>query len=320
MQPQRQQQPPPQRERRSMLGAVTTGRIERPIRVMMFGTEGVGKSTFAANAPAPIFLGAEDGTSELDVTRLPELRCWNDALDAVHELTTARHDYKTLVIDTLDWLEPLCWEHVCKEGGEASIEGFGYGKGYTAALDQWRVFLAALERMRNAKSMHVIALAHSWIKPFKNPEGDDFDRYELKLHAKAGGLIKEWCDAVLFARFETFTDKDGKTKRVRGVSSGARVIHTTRTAAYDAKNRYDLPDTMPLDWNAFAEAVKSAAPADAKTLLARIEKLLEAVTDEALKATVRETVSNANGNASALNKIADRLAAKINITAMEQGQ
>lgn len=315
---QRQGAAPPKREKRNMLGNVTKGRVEKPVRVMMYGTEGVGKSTFAAGAPSPIFLGSEDGTAELDVARLPSLDRWEDALDAIEDLTNKDHDHKTLVIDTLDWLEPFCWEYVCRMGGESSIEGFGYGKGYVAALDQWRVLLSALERMRDKKSMNLVLLAHSWIKPFKNPEGDDYDRYELKLHAKAGGLVKEWCDAVLFARHEEFVDKDGRTKRVRGVSTGARVIRSTRTAAYDAKNRYGLPDSLPLEWEAFAEAARAATPADPKVLLARIENMLSPLdNDDDLREKTAKGVEWAAGDAGRLAKVADKLALLINIKEKE---
>lgn len=316
--PSRVTQPVPAQMPRTMtLASVKRGRVEKPPRLLLWGVEGVGKSSFAANAPAPIFLAAEDGTAQLDVARFPEPRRWQDALDAVDELTASSHEFRTLVVDTLDWLEPLCWAHVCEKAGLNSVEEAGYGKGYVAALDLWRVFLASLERMRSAKNMGVILLAHSWIKPFKNPEADDYDRFELKLHNKAGGLMKEWCDAVLFARFETFTDKDSKTKRVRGVSTGARVMHTVRTAAYDAKNRYDLPESMPLDYSAFAEAVTARQPADPARLLERIYALLEHA-DEALRAKVQETVAAAAGNAAQLARIADRLAARVNIKAQEQ--
>jgi len=284
------------------------------MRVLLYGTEGIGKSTFAAAAPSPIFLASEDGTAELDVARFPPPRVWTDVLDAIAELTTGEHEYRTLVIDTLDWLEPICWAHVVEQARDPkikSIEGFGYGKGYQAALDAWRVFLAALEHLRNVRGMHVIMVAHAWIKPFANPEGDSYDRYELKLNAKAAGALKEWSDAVLFARYETFTLKDDR-KRVRGVSSGARVIHTQRTAAWDSKNRYDLPDTLPLDWNAFAEAVAARRPVDASVSRGRIDALLERA-DEALRAIVRDTVVKAGEDAAQLARIADRLAAKINL-------
>lgn len=297
-----------------MLSAVTKGKIAKPIRALLYGVEGVGKSTFGANAPSPIVLGTESGTAELDVARFADPDSWADVMAAVDELRTEAHDYKTLVIDTLDWLEPLCWARVCERPDEKgkrreSIEDFGYGKGYTAALDEWRLLLARLEQLRAARGMNVIMLAHSWIKPFKNPEGDDFDRYELKLHAKAGGLLKEWCDAVLFAHYETLTDKD-RNKRVRGISTGARLIHTTRTAAWDAKNRYDLPDTMPLDWSAFADAVVAHRPADPAAIRDSIAEMLTDANAE-LAAKVRAAVNKDPENAAYLARIQNKLQATI---------
>jgi len=300
---------------RMQLTSVTRGRVDRPMRILVYGTEGIGKSTFAAAAPAPIFLAPEDGTAELDVARFPQPRTWREVLDAIAELTTAPHEYRTLVIDTLDALEPLVWAHVVEQTGNPKIKtlgDIGFGKGPDAALDLWRVFMAALERLRNTRNMHVILIAHSWVKSFKNPEGDDFDRYELKLHPKAGGALREWCEAVLFARYETFTLKDEKTKRVKGFSNGARVIHTQRTAAWDGKNRYDLPETLPLEWAAFAEAATARKPVDAAVSRAHIEGLLEKA-DDALRTVVRDTVVKAGEDAAQLARIADRLAAKINL-------
>lgn len=309
-------------ESRMKLGAVTKGRLERPMRVLLFGVEGVGKSTFAANAPSPIFLAAEDGTAQLDVARFPEPKSWGDVLDALDELMVGEHDFKTVVVDTLDWLEPLCWDHIVTKANSPkikSVEDFGFGKGYVAALDAWRVLLSRFEQLRLKRGMHVVFLAHSWIKTFKNPEDEDYDRYELKLHAKAGGLLKEWCDAVLFTRYETFTNTDEKTKRTRGVSTGARVIHTQRTAAWDAKNRYDLPETLPLDWSAFAEAVKRQAPADPAKLVARIDALLAKTTDEELIRNVTAAVRAAGNDAARLAKYADTLSARIAIQNEENG-
>ncbi|MGH8523791.1 MAG: ATP-binding protein, partial [Gammaproteobacteria bacterium] len=231
------------------------GKQAQPLRIVLHGTEGVGKTTFAASAPSPIFIGAEDGTSQLDVVRFQSPETWQEILDAVRELETAKHEYKTLVLDTVDWAEPMLWEHICKRDGFANVEAYGYGKGYQAALDEWRVFLGALERMRKARGMHIILVAHSWIKPFKNPEGEDFDRYELKLNPKASGKIKEWADAVLFANHETFATEDKKTKRIKGVSTGARLLYTQRTAAFDAKNRHSLPESLPLSWEEFEQAI-----------------------------------------------------------------
>lgn len=251
---------------RMTLATVRSGRRELPLRTLLYGAEGVGKTTFAACAPRPIFLAAEDGTAHLDVPRFPTPETWTDVLDAIRTLATEAHDYQTVVIDTLDAVEPLVWRHVCARDKQDSIESYGYGKGYVAALDEWRVLLAALERLRAIRTMNVVLIAHTWLRPFKNPEGPDFDRYEMKLHPKAGGQVKEWCDDVLFARFETYAAKDERTKRIRGVSTGARIVCTVRTAAYDAKNRHSLPETLPLSWEDYAAALAVGAPADPATL------------------------------------------------------
>lgn len=294
---------------RMTLGSIVKGRLNKPLRVLVFGVEGIGKSTFGARAPEPVFLGTEDGTSELDVARFPEPKNWADVIEAIDTLAKTEHEYRSLVIDTLDWLEPLCWEKVCAANNETSIESFGYGKGYTAALDEWRVLLAALERLRAERKMHVIALAHSWVKTFKNPEGEDFDRYELKLHQRAGGLWKEWVDVVGFANYETLTHED-KRKRVRGIATGNRLLHTVRSAAWDAKNRYDLPDAMPLDWDTFAQHVAEHRPADPKVVSARINELLEGVAPD-LKDKVRSAVAKAPTDAAHLARVLNHLESMI---------
>lgn len=297
---QQQKQPAPMPNKMT-LDRLVVGKKQQPVRVLLYGVEGIGKSTFGASAPRPIFIGAEDGTAHLDVARFPMPETWQDVRDAIRTLTVDPHDFQTLVIDTLDHAEPLLWAHICKRDNMPNVEAYGYGKGYQAALDEWRVLLADLERLRAAKKMNLIFLAHSWIKSFKNPEGDDFDRYELKLNAKASGLIKENVDAVLFANYETFASKDAKTKRVKGVSTGARFIYTTRTAAYDAKNRYDLPESMPLDWTEFKQAVDSHTPASVGALLAEIQRKAEKL--PAIAEKVAEGIKRAGGDAAKLAQL-----------------
>lgn len=296
---------------RMALASIKRGVVERPMRLLVFGTEGIGKSTFAAGAPTPIFLGAEDGTAQLDVARLPEPTCWEDAIDAVRLLTQEEHEYKTLVIDTIDWLEPHCWARVCRMANRDSVDDIPYGRGYTAALDLWREFLFLIDRMRDRRGIGVIMLAHTWIKTFKNPEeGGDYARYELKVHSKAAALIKEWSDAVLFARYETFVaEVNGRSK---GFSSGARVLHTERRAAWDAKNRYGLPEQIPLSWDDFAAAVASGAPASLENLQAEVRALLEQVDEPTRLAAVGWLAARGNADdASKLAQMADRLRAKI---------
>lgn len=295
--------------RKSMLAAVTRGRVESPDRILLYGTEGCGKTTWAASAPDAVFLPAEDGTDRVDVARLPTPKTWQEVLDAVDDLRTGKHDFKTFVIDTLDAIEPLLWRHICDRDGQANIEAYGYGKGYTAALDEWRSFLSALERLRREKGMRIVLIAHSQIRPFKNPDADDYDRHELKLNAKAGGLFKEWCDSVLFATYEQFTSKDQKTKRVRGMSTGARIVHTQRHAAYDAKSRYALPETLPLDYGEYATAVAAGKPASASSLRESIAAKLEQLADEDKKAAVKKHVASIGDDAVRLAAADNRLAA-----------
>lgn len=308
--------------RRMTLAAITRGKVARPAKILIYGIEGIGKSSFGANAPDPIFLDADDGTAQLDVERLPKPQRWQDVLDAIEMLTTEQHPYKTLVVDTLDALEPLCWQHLIEQARKSdikTIEDFGYGKGYTAALDLWRDFLSRLERMRNQRGIGVIMVAHSWIKPFKDPESDGYDRYEMKLHAKAGGLLREWSDTVLFAQYETFTSKDKNTKRTRGISSGNRVLRTSRTAAYDAKNRFNLPETLPLDYETFAEHVRAHGEVSAESLIAKIEELLVSA-DETLQESVRAAVQKANGETNKLSRYLDNLSARLAPATQEQGE
>jgi hypothetical protein len=255
---------------RITLAGITKGKQVQSRRVLGYGPEGSGKSSLGAGADNPAFLCAEDGTANLDVVRLPEPTTWDEVFDCLELLKAPElADRKTLVVDTLDWLEPLIWNHVAKKAGKTSIEDFGFGKGYVAALDEWRKFLAALERLRRERGMWIVLLAHSVVKNFQNPEGDNYDRYQLKLNEKASGLVKEWCDEVLFMRFETYTFKETEKAKAKGVSSGERVMHTVRTAAFDAKNRCNLPEQITftdIGWKAYADAVAAGLAGQTTTI------------------------------------------------------
>lgn len=284
------------------LADVSSGVQDVAKRLMLSGIEGIGKSTFGANAPSPIFLGVEDGSLHLPVKRTPKISRWVDALHAVDLLVKETHPFKTCVVDTVDHLEPLLWDHICERDDEKSIESYGFGKGYTAALDEWRRFLRKLEALR-AKDINVLLIAHTHLKAFKNPQGPDFDRYELKLNIKAGGLLKEWCDAVLFAAYETWSVKeDKKDKKGKGVSNGQRSIYTERTAAYDAKNRFGLPPQLPLSWDEFELAVQAGKPQDPTLLIEQINRQA-ALLDDGNKKKVAEAIGRASGDASKLTTL-----------------
>lgn len=299
--------------RKLSMNDVVSGKLAMPLRVLAYGAEGCGKSTFAAGSPSPIFLGAENGTGALDVRRLPEPQAWQDVLDSVEFLEKETHPFKTVVVDPLNWLEPLVFAHVAGPGGNIEKACGGYGKGYVAAVDVWRVFLSGLERLWR-KGMNVVILAHPVVKKFKDPEGDGYDRYEIAMNDKATGLFKQWVDYVLFVRFEAFS-KQTDGKRMLGFSTGARVIHTQWTAAYDAKRRLAIPDELPLSWDDFSEAVKEAGE-KGERLRGEIDTALAKLDDAKVTAKVREQLTAMGDNEGRLTAILNRLSILIN----EKGQ
>lgn len=303
--------PAPARQNRMTLASVVRGKQESPIRLLIHGLDGVGKTTFGANAPNAIFLGTEDGNSHLDVARFPTPETYDDVIDALRTLATSDHDFKTLVIDSVDWLEPLIWKKVCEDNKVKSIEevGGGYGKGYSAALDLWRALISAIEYVQRTKKMYAILIAHSFLKKVANPEGDDFDRYILKMNDKAAGLLREWCWGVYFAKYESFAVKD-KAKRVRGVSTGARLLHTKWTATADAKDRYGLPETIPLDWSEFMAAREAGQPEPVEELKAEIARKA-ALLPEKLREATLASLAKAGDDAANLSKLNDWCNAKV---------
>jgi hypothetical protein len=225
-------------------------------RVLVYGIEGIGKSTFAAGAPDPIFILTEDGLGSLDVEHFPIAQSLDNVMDAIGALYAEDHPYKTVVLDSLDWLEAIIHREM---EAKHDAKDLAYGKGAMIAAQQWRDVLDGLNALRNDKQMTVILLAHNTIKRFDSPEVEPFDRYQPKLQERSSAVVREWADAVMFANYKTIVKKDdvGFNKTVaRGISSGERMLYTTERPAYMAKNRYNLPDSIPLTWDAFANAIK----------------------------------------------------------------
>jgi len=300
------------------LDALRRGRRVAPDRILVLGVEGVGKSTLAASAPSPIFLAAEDGVRHLDVVSFPEPRTWRDVREAIRTLTAESHDFRTLVIDTIDWVEPLLWAHVCRSNGWRSMEELDYGKCFVPANDEWRAFLNSLDALRAERSMEILVLAHTTIKEFRNPAGPDYSRFEGKLQKGAYALFREWADMVLFATYEESVLKkagvtqDDPTKRGKAVSTGRRVLYTERTPAWDAKNRHNLPPVLPLSYEDLDAARKAGQPASPAALEAEARELLAKwAPDDATRAKAEEAIAKAAGNAAALAKVVDRLRSKV---------
>jgi len=260
----------------SIFDKIKKGPTAKPLRMMIVGVEGVGKSTAGAAMPNPVFLCGEDGLVGPQFAETAHFTpaTWSDVMQFIDELIADRHGFESVVIDTLDWLEPLLYAHVvaaAKKPDIRNIEDFGYGRGYMVAQAEARLLLAKLDQL-NAAGMAVLILAHCQVRTFHNPAGEDYDRYEPKVNAKIAGLFREWCDAVLFAQFDQYTAKDGN--KVKAYGGQNRVVHTVHSAAWDAKNRYGLPEILPLDMAAILEAIKSGQPVDLGTLKNQLEALI----------------------------------------------
>ena len=251
-----------------LLQRITTGRTSAPPRLLVYGTEGIGKSTLASHAPRPIFIQTEDGLGEIDCHKFPLANSFDDVVGALEALRTEKHDYQSVVVDSLDWLERLIWDAVCEDYGAKSIEKVdgGYGKGYIFALTPWRSFLDHLAALHRDRCMAIILIAHAKVEKFEDPEASPYDRYSPRLHKHAAALLTEWCDAVLFAtrKFRTQTEETGfgrkrTTAHAIGKDGGERILRTVGGPSCVAKNRYGLDAELPLDWTALLGGIAGAA-------------------------------------------------------------
>jgi hypothetical protein len=229
---------------------IVKGKQAAPVRAVLYGVEGIGKTTLAAQFPVPLFLDTEDGTKQLEVDRVscPD---WASLRGAVAELAVEQHGYQTIVIDSIDWAERMLIEFSCKQDGKKSIEDYGFGKGYTVVAEHMGRFVEGLDNLHRA-GLHVLLVAHAKVQRTSPPDQTDgYDRYELRLSKQVAPIVKEWADALLFAnyRMRLVEGSDGKRKAIGGKD---RVVYAERAAAYDAKNRYGLGEELPMSIEALA--------------------------------------------------------------------
>ena len=231
---------------------------KRPMAILVYGTEGVGKTTFALKAPACVLLGNENGSDELDVPvpgTFDAPRSWMEFLSQIKWLYTNKHEYQTAVIDSVDWLEPLIEADILNAYPGHTMETAmgGFQIAWKASIKYWRNLTTELNKLREA-GMGVILIAHSDTSKFNDAANQaEYSKYQLKLYKPAAALLKEWVDALLFANFEVSVDAK-KNQKTRASGSGERRMYTEHRPGFDAKNRYGLPFDMEFSWEAFAEA------------------------------------------------------------------
>ena len=268
---------------------ITRGAVKTAKKIGIYGPEGVGKTTFASMMPGVVFIDTEGSTVHMDVARFDPPQNLKDVKDAIQYVIDHPDQFGTLAIDTIDSLEKLIFRDVCAEKGIKNIEDIGYGKGYTYAKQTMQALLEMLDKVA-AAGIHVVLVCHSMIRKFEQPdEMGSYDRYSLKLNEKnIAPLVKEWVDALFFVNYKTdvISTKDGK-KKARGGQK--RVMYANHSACWDAKNRFGLPDEMPMDFeqiaNLFGEAdqvkpVMEPEAAKAPATVTKKAKLPEAGMDD----------------------------------------
>lgn len=243
---------------------IISGILPKATKAVLYGPEGIGKTTFAAKAPEPLFIDTEGSTTRLNVRRLPAPQSWAMVLEQVQWVLYNPQVCSTLVVDTADWAQRLCTDAVCARLKLSGIEDLGYGKGYSYVYEEFGRLLNLLDQVID-RGINVIITAHAAMRKFEQPdEMGSYDRWELKLNnsqkCSIANMVKEWADMVLFANYETIVVKnENKKGKAQG---GQRVMYTAHHPCWDAKNRFDLPEKLPFDYAQVAQCFLAEEPAE----------------------------------------------------------
>ena len=230
---------------------INSGKVSRAIKTVIYGTEGVGKSTLASQFPGALFLDVEGGTDHMDVRRIEKPATWPELVSIVNEVAKNPEVCQTLILDTADYAESMCIANILKKYNQKSIESFGYGKGYTYIGEEWQKLMDAFNAVINA-GINVTVIAHAKQRKIELPDQTgSFDHWEMKLTKQVAPLLKEWADLLLFCNYKTFVvTTDNNSKKAQG---GKRVMYTSHNPVYDAKNRQGLPDELDLSFAGIAK-------------------------------------------------------------------
>lgn len=320
----------------SLLAQAKKGLQASPLRTLIYGPEGVGKSTFLMGAPEPFFLGTEDGLGHLGPARL-EPKTWPEALGVIRELGTTSHGYRTLAIDTLDWLEFKITQYVCERDngvcrsgknkpletivdGKPDLNAYPYGEGYKMLLAEWRVFVFECDRLR-AKGIHIVMASHLGTSKVRMQDDDDYKEDGPNISGLGQKLLIEWADDVMMAAYERHdlnpeavgpAAQGGWGKQRKVVTDGSRWLHTTKLGAHKAKNRWRLPERIPLAWDEYYSRVALYMKnGGTDEVLLDIKRKVAELGDPKSADAVRDAVQNAGTDIAKLLTVSSRLSAKL---------
>lgn len=313
--------------------AIADGPAHRPDKIVLYGVGSVGKSTLAASAPRPIFLCAEDGLASISAPKIEfeaasatrsarvTPRTIEEIYDVIAALEAEETGFETFVLDGLTVVDNLCQDLVVRQNAKwKTIQTPGFGQGEAATLEVWRVLISKLDSLSIKRRMRLILIGHSIVTKFRNPEGPEFERYQLDVttHPKGNvaGFLFGWADIFGFARFETLTVAEGKRSIAFG--EGARILHLARANAYDAKCRpKGVREKIPMSWDELADDIANGWRSPER-LRDEFSRLLEQVDPETRKAA-EAWLPTAGDDAHALSQAIDRLRGKAMLQNKEEG-